>query len=182
MKKQVAKFSTPLKPWNRERLEKEKVLLLNYGLRRKKEIWRAEGMLSEWRTRARDLRGKRDPEKEKILLDRLVKLGLLREGAGLEDVLKLKVENLMERRLQTVILRKGFATSAKQARQLIIHGHIAVDGKKVKWPSTLMPTVEDSKLAYAPKSKFKAAKEWAAGHKEKPAQPAPVEQPKKEGV
>jgi len=179
MKKQVAKFSTPLKPWNRERLEKEKALLLNYGLRRKKEIWRAEGLLSEWRTRARDLRGKRNAEKEKILLDKLVKLGLLREGAGLEDVLKLKLENLLERRLQTIIVRKGFATSVKQARQLIVHGHISVDGKKVKWPSTIMPAVEDAKLAYSPKSKFKVAKEFAMGHREKPAQP---ELPKKENA
>lgn len=179
MKKQKAKFSTPLKPWNRERLEKEKVLIESYGLRRKKEIWRAEGLLSEWRTRARDLRGRRNPEMEKVLLDRLIKLGLLREGAGLEDVLRLKVESLLERRLQTVIVRKGFATSHKQARQLIVHGHIAIDGKKARWPSTIMPAAEDAMLAYSPKSKFKVAKEWAAGHKEKPAQ---SEQPKKEGA
>lgn len=179
MKKQRAKFSTPLKPWNREVLEKEKALIQSYGLRRKKEIWRAEGMLSDWRTRARELRGHRNQEKEKILLDKLVKLGLLREGAGLEDVLRLKVENLMERRLQTVILRKGLAVSPAQARQLITHGHIAIEGKKARWPSTIVPAVDDSKLAYYPKSKFKAAKEWASGHKEKPAQ---AEQPKKEGA
>jgi small subunit ribosomal protein S4 len=45
---------------------------------------------------------------------------------------------LLERRLDTVVLRLGFAGSPAQARQLVRHGHIQVDGKKVTIPSFLL--------------------------------------------
>jgi small subunit ribosomal protein S4 len=43
--------------------------------------------------------------------------------------------NLLERRLDAVVLRSGLARSIYQARQLVSHGHIAVDGAKVDRPS-----------------------------------------------
>ena len=42
---------------------------------------------------------------------------------------------LLESRLDNVVYRAGFAVSCKQARQLVRHGHIQVDGKKVDIPS-----------------------------------------------
>jgi small subunit ribosomal protein S4 len=42
---------------------------------------------------------------------------------------------LLERRLDNVIYRLGFATSRSQARQLVRHGHFSVNGKKVDVPS-----------------------------------------------
>ncbi len=45
---------------------------------------------------------------------------------------------LLERRLDTVVLRLGFASSPAQARQLVRHGHIQVDGKTVTIPSYLL--------------------------------------------
>jgi small subunit ribosomal protein S4 len=45
---------------------------------------------------------------------------------------------LLERRLDTVVLRLGFASSPAQARQLVRHGHIQVDGKSVTIPSFLL--------------------------------------------
>jgi small subunit ribosomal protein S4 len=45
---------------------------------------------------------------------------------------------LLERRLDNVVFRMGYATSRAEARQLIKHGHFMVDGKKVKTPSILM--------------------------------------------
>jgi small subunit ribosomal protein S4 len=42
---------------------------------------------------------------------------------------------LLERRLDAVVLRAGLARSIYQARQLVAHGHITVDGKKVDRPS-----------------------------------------------
>ena len=42
---------------------------------------------------------------------------------------------LLERRLDNVVYRLGFANSRKQARQLVLHGHITVNGKKVNIPS-----------------------------------------------
>jgi small subunit ribosomal protein S4 len=43
--------------------------------------------------------------------------------------------SLLERRLDAVVLRAGFARTIYQARQLVAHGHIAVDGAKVDRPS-----------------------------------------------
>jgi small subunit ribosomal protein S4 len=45
---------------------------------------------------------------------------------------------LLERRLDTVVLRLGFASSPAEARQLVRHGHIQVDGKTVTIPSYLL--------------------------------------------
>ncbi|HYA34926.1 MAG TPA: 30S ribosomal protein S4 [Candidatus Binataceae bacterium] len=47
---------------------------------------------------------------------------------------------LLERRLDNVIYRLGFASSISQARQLVRHGHFEVDGRKVSIPSYLVET------------------------------------------
>ncbi|MEM5872477.1 MAG: 30S ribosomal protein S4 [Candidatus Aenigmatarchaeota archaeon] len=148
MKRQKKKYEKPLRIWDRERIEAEKKLLKEYGLRRKKEIWRMESILRKYRRIARNLAAKRDKEKEKILLDKLNKLGLLKPDASLDDVLALTVENLLERRLQTLVYRKGLANTIKQARQLIVHGHIALDGRRVRWPSMLIPLADENKIGF----------------------------------
>jgi small subunit ribosomal protein S4 len=48
----------------------------------------------------------------------------------------------LERRLDNVIYRMGFALSRREARQLIVHGHIAVNGEKVDIPSYLVDSGE----------------------------------------
>ncbi len=45
---------------------------------------------------------------------------------------------LLERRLDNVVYRMGFATSRRDARQLVAHGHIMVNGRKVDIPSYLV--------------------------------------------
>lgn len=45
---------------------------------------------------------------------------------------------LLERRLDNVVYRLGFADSRSQARQLVMHGHITLNDKKVDIPSTLV--------------------------------------------
>jgi len=76
-------------------------------------------------------------------------LGLVREGATLDDILSLRVEDLMERRLQTVVFRRGMAKSLFQARQLIAHGHVAAGGKKLRSPSYLVTLEDEKSLNYA---------------------------------
>ena len=71
MKRQQKKYEKPLRPWDKGRIETEKKLKQDYGLRRKKEIWRAESILRNYRRLARNLAAKRDKPKEKILLDKL---------------------------------------------------------------------------------------------------------------
>lgn len=166
MKKQRPKYETPPRPWVKERIEREKKLLEAYGLRRKREIWRAEAILRGWRRRARELAARRDEEAERVLLTKLLKLGLVKEGASLDDVLGLTVENLLDRRLQTLVYKKGFANTLMQARQFIVHGHIAVDGTRTRWPSMIVPVSLENKIGFYEKSKVK---KWLMASKAKEA-------------
>jgi small subunit ribosomal protein S4 len=155
MKRIRKKYKKPIRPWDKERIEKEKEILKNFGLRRKREIWRAEALLRKFRRMARELAAKKDKEKERELIERLVKLGLLSKNASLDDILDLTVENILDRRLQTLVFKKGFANTPKQARQLIVHGHINIGGKKVFYPSYFVKKNEEDKIqvTIAPKVK-----------------------------
>ena len=138
MKKQRRKFEKPIRPWDKTRIEEERKVMRDYGLRRKRELWRAESILREFRRLARELSARKDKEKEKILLDKLFRMGLVSKEADLDDVLALNVINLLDRRIQTLVYKKGMAKTPKEARQYIVHGHIAFEGRRIKWPSTLV--------------------------------------------
>jgi small subunit ribosomal protein S4 len=89
---------------------------------------------------------------QKQLLDRLHRLGILPETAALDDVLDLSLEDLLERRLQTLVFRKGLAKSIHQARQLITQGHVAIEERRVSSPSYLVLRDEEAKINYSPTS------------------------------
>jgi small subunit ribosomal protein S4 len=146
MKRQKKKYETPLRPWDKQRLEEEKKLLRKFGLKNKKEIWRAEAIVRKFRRMAREIAATYDKEKERILINKVVGLGLLKEGATLDDVLGLTVENLLERRLQTILKNKGLANTIKHARQLITHGHVKINGRKVTYPSYVVPINEEDSI------------------------------------
>jgi small subunit ribosomal protein S4 len=154
-KKQRKKFDPPRFPWQIDALETELKLLGQYGLRNKREIWRHKTLLSKYRGIGRSLLGKSTEERkiqEKQLLDRLHRLGILPEESVLDDVLDLNLEDILERRLQTLVFHRGLAQSIQQSRQLITHGHIAIDGKRVSSPSYLVLKDEETKIAYSQKS------------------------------
>ena len=71
---------------------------------------------------------------------------------------------LLERRLDNVVYRMGFAASHKEARQLVLHGHFTVNGKKVNIPSLIIKAgdVIAVKEASRDSVKFKALAEAAA--------------------
>jgi len=154
-KKQRKKYETPRFPWRTDVLQAELKLIGQYGLRNKHELWRAKTMLSKFRGIARALLGKSPEEKEKLekqLLTKLKKMGILHETAVLDDVLDLTIEDILERRLQTIVFRKGLAKSIYQARQFITHGHITIGNKKVRSPGCLVSKEDENKIAYAPTS------------------------------
>jgi small subunit ribosomal protein S4 len=157
MKRQHPKFEHPLKPWSRERIEREGKIMTDYGLRRKHEIWRAEAILRNFRQSARQLITKHEKGAESMLLGKMTKLGLVRPDATLDDALSLTLENILERRLQTIIWRKGIATTPLQSRQYIVHGHIAIDGQRMRWPGTLVPVEAEQKIKLYEKSKIRNA-------------------------
>jgi small subunit ribosomal protein S4 len=154
-KRQKKKYETPRFPWRTDILQEELKLLGQYGLRNKRELWRHKTMLSEFRGTARALIGKPPEERRKMegeLLNRLKKLGIIRETAVLDDVLDLTIEDILERRLQTIVFRKGLAKSIHQARQIITHGHIVIGKQRVTVPSYLVTKDEEEQIAYAPES------------------------------
>jgi len=147
MRRLKRKYETPKRPWDKERIEEEKKLMEKYGLRRKREIWRAEAILRKYRRMARDLNAKKDEEKAKQLVEKLYRMGILKsKDSTLDDVLSLTVEDILERRLQTIVYRKGFANTPKQARQFIVHGHVFINGRRVPFPSYLVPINEEDKI------------------------------------
>ncbi len=152
-KKQRKKFEKPKRPFDKERLEREEKVRRDYGLRRKKEILRAESIVRNFRRRARSLQAEPDKEEEKKLLEKLNKLGL--SCSKLDDVLSLKLEDLLSRRLQHIVYKKNLANSIKEARQYIVHGHVTVNKRKVLWPGYLVPTGLEGEIELRNKIKEK---------------------------
>ncbi len=154
-KKQRRKFDTPRFPWRTDILQEELRLLGQYGLRNKHELWRHETTLSNFRGIARSLIGKSVEERRRMeneIVTRLKKIGLLNETAILDDVLDLTIETLLERRLQTIVSRKGLAKTIQQCRQLITHGHIAVNNRRITIPSYIVTKTEETQITYSQNS------------------------------
>ena len=149
-KKQRKKFSTPSHPWQKERIEAEKELLKQYGLRRKYEIWKMDSMLKKFLNRAKIIIGEKSSQSEiekKELLDRLYLLGLLKKDSKVEDVLNLTLKDFLERRLQTLVYRKQISKTMRQAREFITHRHITVGNKKITVPSYLVSIEEEPHIS-----------------------------------
>jgi len=183
-KKQSKKYETPRFPWRTDALQAELKLLGEYGLRNKHELWRHRTMLSRFRGIARSLLGMTQEQRElleKQLLARLDRLGILPETAVLDDVLDLAIEDVLERRFQTLVYRKGLAKSVHQSRQLIVHGHIAIGDKRVRSPSYLVLRDEEGKIIFAPRSALANAEHPI--HKIAPVEtkPSPAQRRKPQG-
>lgn len=154
-KRQRKKYEAPRYPWSRDRIEAELKLLGEYGLRNKHELQRHRATISKYRTMARELLVKTLEERaetEEQLLGKLNRLGLVQDGARIDDVFGLTVEDILERRLQTLVLRQGLAKTPQQARQLITHRHVHVGGRTVTIPSYTVPRDEEPTIGYAPTS------------------------------
>ncbi len=63
---------------------------------------------------------------------------LFQEAARFKGVTGTRLLQLLELRLDNVVYRLGLASSRKEARQLVVHGHVTVDGRKVTIPSYLL--------------------------------------------
>jgi small subunit ribosomal protein S4 len=147
-------YETPNHPFQGERIAEEAGLVSTYGLKNKEELWRAESTLRQFRREARNLIGAAGgdvgaAEREgQEFLARLRRVGVLGSEDSLDDVLALEVTDILERRLQTQVYRKGYANTAEQARQFISHGHITVEGSQVRVPSYTVTVTEESTINF----------------------------------
>lgn len=156
-KKLRKKYTTPAHPWNATRIQLEKSIMRKYGVSNKKEIWRMESVLKSFKDQAKSLLTRTDEQANKErrqLQDRMVRLGLISKDAGVDDILGLQLKDIMNRRLQTLVARNRLARSIKHARQLIVHEHIMVNGRKITSPSYIVPKNDESGVAYAPGSPY----------------------------
>jgi small subunit ribosomal protein S4 len=178
-------YSKPSQPWQRERIEEERALVREYGLKNKTEIYRHRSKLKTFADLAKKLIAARGPQAEKErqqLLSRLARLGLIKTGAQLDDVLGLQLKNLLERRLQTMVARKGLARSMNQARQFITHEHILVGNRAVSAPSYHVPVDEEAMLAFKPTSTLaNTAHPERALPPKKPEKPRPPRDDRRRG-
>jgi small subunit ribosomal protein S4 len=131
-KRKRKKYSRPHKPFDKARIEEENLLVEKYGLKNKKEIWKAEASIRKMRNQAKELITKPKEEKE-LFIKKLQKKGFKVENIA--DALALNKEDWLKRRLQTVVFTKGLVNTPKQARQLITHKHVSVNGHAVNIPS-----------------------------------------------
>ncbi len=154
------KYSTPAHPWQKERLDEEKAIIEKYALKNKQEIWKMSALLRQVKNQAKRLSAltSKQAEKEKeLLLKRLVKHGLLSGSDKLDQVLILKQEDVLEKRLQSVVFRKGLSRSMKQARQFITHGHVKVNDQVITSPSYLVLKNEEESVTFSPRSSLSDA-------------------------
>ena len=147
-------YETPNHPYQGERISEEMGLSGKYGLKNKEELWKAQSELRQFRREARRLIGEAGGDASAASLEgeeflaRLKRIGILGDEDSLNDVLALDVTDILERRLQTVVYRKGYANTPEQARQFISHGHIRVDGSQVSIPSYKVEVSEEDTVEF----------------------------------
>ncbi|MFB6216911.1 MAG: 30S ribosomal protein S4, partial [Candidatus Aenigmatarchaeota archaeon] len=146
VKKLRKQYETPNEGWSEDRIRKEKQLVDEYGLKNKKEVYKAESNLRALRREARKLVAESDETQINDLINKANSLGLVKEDAALEDILTLNVTDILDRRLQSAVNRRGFSDTAKEARQLVVHGHVYVDGERVNIPSYILTQEEEKKV------------------------------------
>ncbi|MGE0792621.1 MAG: 30S ribosomal protein S4 [Candidatus Woesearchaeota archaeon] len=154
-KKIRKKYNTPRHPWIKARIIDERRIRTEYGTRNKKEIWKMETILKNFKNRAKKLiilRTKQSEIETKHLFDRVKELGLVKGEVDFDSVLGLTLDDLMERRLQTIVYKKGLARTPLQARQFIVHEHVLIEGKKLTSPSYIVSLNEEQSIEFSSKS------------------------------
>ncbi|MGP8075254.1 MAG: 30S ribosomal protein S4 [Thermoplasmata archaeon] len=152
-------YDTPKHPWEAARMEEERKLLTKYGLKNKRELWKAQSILRGFRGQARDLQARLragEPQARREtdqLIGRLTRLGLLPLGTPtIDDVLALNTEDVLQRRFEWIVFHRGLAPTAIGARQWIAHGHFSFGDHRVTRPGYLVPSAEEATISYTPTS------------------------------
>ena len=165
------KYSRPRKPFDKPRIEEENILREKYGLKSKREIWKADASIRRIRNRAKLLITKSEKEKE-LFIEKLRRHGFKVENIA--DALGLNKEDWLKRRLQTILVSKRLSATPKQARQLIAHKHVSIGNQIVNIPSYQVSLEEEPhvklnivlKIKQERKSKIEEIKEAVLEEKE----------------
>ena len=178
-------WKKPKRPLNYDLKMEELKTLGTFGLKTKRELWKAHTQLSKLRHQARSLLALRQEVREKkepILMQSLAKVGLVEESSTLDDVLNLQVTDLLSRRLQTVVQKKFSFKTPYQARQAVVHGHIMIGDRIINVPSYVVKTNEEKQMSLAPDSSLsKLVEQLEKSKAEQPPAEISESQPQEEG-
>jgi len=153
-------YDTPSHPWQGERIKREVEIVREFGLKNKTEVWKAETTLRNFRKQSRELQARLrgGDAQAKIEADALIKkcsrMGLMPTTGDLNDVLVLSTNDILARRLQSIVYDKGLSNTINQARQMITHGHIHVNGHRVTVPGYIVNREEEASITYNAASPF----------------------------
>ena len=148
-RKSKKSYNRPRSIWTSDQISTELYIVGSYGLRNKRELWKAQTEIARIRNQARALLAlsmEVRHEKETQLLNYLSRLGLVTNDSSLDDVLNLKIEDILERRLQTIVMKKSNIKSPYQARQLVVHGHVSIGNRKINLPGYLVKREEETHI------------------------------------
>ena len=151
MKRKQKTYSKPKRPFDKTRIDEEAQIKKEFGLKNKREIWKAEAKVNLMRKRAKDLILS-GPQEQQVFFDKLKKIGI--KADSISDVLSLDKKDYLNRRLQTVLVTKKMATTSKSARQLITHKKVMINGRVLDSPSYIVPVELENKISLK-KSKIK---------------------------
>jgi small subunit ribosomal protein S4 len=152
MIKKKKKYVRPKKLYEKARIEEENVLVERYALKNKREIWKTLAKMNYYRSRAKSL-AKSSVEEQQLFFNKLSSLGI--KVNSIADVLALKIENILDRRLPTIVAKKGLTNTVKHARQLVVHKKVLIDGKAVNSPSYIVGVSEEEKISIKKKESKK---------------------------
>lgn len=144
MKRKHKTYSKPKRPFDKIRIEEESKIIKEFGLKNKKEIWKAEALIKSIKEKAKKLISS-DLEKQQALFDNLKKRGL--NVNSIADILSLDKRDYLKRRLQSVLVNKKLATTSKGARQLITHKKVLIEGNITNSPSYIVPIKLEDKIS-----------------------------------
>ena len=152
MKRKHKSYSRPKRPFDKARIEEEAGIKEEYGLKNKVEIWKADSQIKSIREKAKKLISA-SSEQQRALFEKLKKIGL--KANSISDVLSIEKKDYLNRRLQTIVFRKKLAHSSKQARQMIVHKKVLVDGRAINSPSYIVPVALEEKISVKKKGEKK---------------------------
>lgn len=188
-KRKTKLYSRPKKIYDTVRIKEENELVKRYGLKNKREIWRADFAIGKIRNIAKKLITASEEEKQEFINRQKAK-GFAVETIA--DILGLNKEDYLKRRLESVVVAKQLAKTPKQARQFITHRYITINDNIVNSPSHITTVEEEAtvKLTLTLKPKKKASpdvpseegkeKAEAPKEEEKPVDEKPEEEGKEE--
>lgn len=151
IKRLTKKYDTPNHPWRKERIETESALRKRYGLKNTTELWKVTSKLKNFKDQVKSfatMSPTQAAREKEQLIAKLQRLGIMPEDNNLQTVLGYTPEILLERRLQTIVLKKNYCRTMRQARQFITHRHVLVNDKCITAPGYLVPVSEEMSITF----------------------------------